>query len=175
MRRDIANLVEAMKQILPPPERPIAVPTAGDWERCEAELTVLPDDYKAFIHTYGVCNIDFFMHIYDPALSLVEMASQTLSALRTTRDKFPDMFPMPCFPEPGGFLPFGGTDNGDSMYWVTIGEPNTWTVAVLTARAPEVYRYNGGMLEFLVDVLSRKHCCKAFPDSFPDDLPHACT
>jgi hypothetical protein len=58
-----------------------------------------------------------------------------LAAYRQTRARFPDRLPLPPFPEPGGVLPLGRTDNGDELYWVTDGHPDGWPVALVESRA----------------------------------------
>ena len=48
-----------------------------------------------------------------------------LAAYRQTRARFPERLPLPPFPEQGGVLPLGRTDNGDELYWVTQGPPTS--------------------------------------------------
>lgn len=33
---------------------------------------------------------------------------------------------VPLWPEPGGFLPFGDSIDGDQLGWLTCGEPDEW-------------------------------------------------
>jgi hypothetical protein len=61
--------------------------------------------------------------------------SQRPGAYRQTRARFPDRLAMPPFPEPGGVLPLGRTDNGDELYWVTQGHADDWPVALVESRA----------------------------------------
>ncbi len=159
-------------EVMPPPEEPLEVPTLGDWERCECEISPLPLDYRAFISAYGTGTVDDFLWVFNPAsgnefLNLVSQRRAILSALAITARQSPARFSMPRFPEPGGFLPFAGTDNGDSLFWVTAGEPDAWTVAVMGPRAPDVYRYEGGLVAFLVAIIAEGFDCGGFPDDFP--------
>jgi hypothetical protein len=39
-----------------------------------------------------------------------------------------DNIPFADFPTHGGLLPFGGTDNGDIVSWITGGAPDEWDV-----------------------------------------------
>lgn len=47
---------------------------------------------------------------------------------RGSRNSKPEKCPYPFYPEPGGLLPWAGTDNGDRVCWLTEGQPDGWTV-----------------------------------------------
>lgn len=49
---------------------------------------------------------------------------------RELRDEFPEYHPLPIWPEPGGFLPFASSIDGDSIGWLTDGEPDRWPLIV---------------------------------------------
>jgi hypothetical protein len=72
------------------------------------------------------------------------------------RSNFPTSFGIPIFPESDGYLPYGVTDNGDTLFWVTTGAPGEWTMAVMGPREPEVFVFPGGVVEFLADLLCRE-------------------
>ena len=168
--------IDDLKLLIPPPTSAVEIPSVDDWKQYERALTKLPEDYKSFIGVYGTGVIDNFMGVYNPAatnnyLNLLWQTKTILEALRVTSVEFPSAFPMARFPEPGGFLPFAGTDNGDTVFWVTEGNPNAWTVAAMDARSPEVFSYEGGMVDFLIDVLSGCVQCPVFPSSFPGQKP----
>ena len=165
-----------LSKLMPPPAEPLDIPSPDDWKRCERELTKLPNDYKEFIRTYGTGCVDDFLYICNPiapneSLNIISLAAHVLEALEEIACESPDHFSMPRFPTPGGFLPFGGTDNGDNLFWVTEGEPDQWTVAVMGPRAPECFYHNAGMLDFLVAIIRRDVNCDVFRSSFPEPPP----
>src|SRR5262249_44977111 len=95
-----------------------------------------------------------------------------LDALRKLRQTTEPDMPYPIFPEPGGVIPWGVTDNGDVCYWKTgLADPNTWTVVVNESRGPDWEHFKGTMTEFLSAVVSRIHVCSIFPDDFPSGTP----
>lgn len=166
--------IERLKAVLRPPETPLEVPNESDWMRAERVLTRLPSDYREFLEAYGTGAIDQFLWVYNPAsqneyLNVIRQAERVLGALKETTEAFPSRFPMKRFPDRGGFLPCAITDNGDSVFWVTTGEADEWTIAVMGPRAPEVYSHHGGLVEFLYDVLTRRVVCDRFPLDFPSD------
>jgi hypothetical protein len=79
--------------------------------------------------------VDDFLYLFNPFAAgqdgnLLAEKDRVLAAYRQTRARFPDRLPLPPFPEPGGVLPLGRTDNGDELYWVTDGDPDDWPVAL---------------------------------------------
>lgn len=65
----------------------------------------------------------------------------------------------PVHPDPGGLLAWGTSPvDGDMLFWLTEDpDPDRWPV-VMWARGPATtFRFEGGMVEFLVSVLSGEH------------------
>ncbi|WP_460363254.1 hypothetical protein [Actinocorallia lasiicapitis] len=57
------------------------------------------------------------------------------------------------------------TDNGDRCVWLTEGDPENWRIAVFFD-----WRWwvcNGGLLDFLIGILTRQVRCPLFPRIFP--------
>ncbi|MCB9616785.1 MAG: SMI1/KNR4 family protein [Sandaracinus sp.] len=142
----------------------------ADWRPVEQVLGRLPSDYKRFVERRGQGSIDFFLHVCGAA-SLAWTAEAELAAMRDVRSSDPECCPMPLFPEPAGWLPWGTTDNGNVCWWNRRSDdPDEWTVAV-TGRGPQVWEHPGGMADFLDAVLRRACRCPLFPADFPGDLP----
>ena len=134
-------MLERLRQLLPPPADPVEPGRPDGWAEVEAAIgTQLPGDFKAFTERYGSGTVDDFLYLFNPFASgqdgnLVVEKDRVLAAYRQTRARFPDRLPLPPFPEEGGVLPLGRTENGDELYWVTEGHPDDWSVALLESRA----------------------------------------
>ena len=61
----------------------------------------------------------------------------------------PGDYPWAIHPEPGGIFPWATTDNGDTLYWLTRGHPDEWSVAGIQMRGPDRVLYPFGVVEFL--------------------------
>jgi hypothetical protein len=141
-------MLEQLRRLLPPPAEPLEAAPPDGWAEVEAALgTGLPDDFKAFTELYGSGKVDDFLYLFNPFAegqdgNLLFEKDRVLAAYAETRAKFPARLPLPPFPEAGGVLPLGRTDNGDELYWVTGGDPGDWLVALLESRAAhqEVHR-----------------------------------
>ena len=133
-------MVERLRQLLPPPADPVEPGRPEGWAEVEAALrTGLPSDFKAFTELYGSGTVDDFLYLFNPFAAgpdgnLLAEKDRVLAGYRQTRARFPERLPLPPFPDPGGVLPLGRTDNGDELYWVTQGDPDGWPVALLEAR-----------------------------------------
>ncbi|MFL6269413.1 MAG: SMI1/KNR4 family protein [Actinomycetes bacterium] len=134
-------MLERLRRLLPPPAHPVEAGRPDGWAEVEAALgTGLPSDFKAFTELYGSGTIDDFLYLFNPFTqgqdgNLLVERDRVLAGYRQTRARFPERLPWPPFPEPGGVLPLGRTDNGDELYWVTDGDPDRWSVALVEARA----------------------------------------
>jgi hypothetical protein len=141
-------MLERLRSLLPPPANPVEPGRLDGWPAVEAALgTGLPPDFKAFTELYGSGKVDDFLYLFNPFAqgqdgNLLFEKDRVLAAYAETRARFPERLPLPPFPEPGGVLPLGRTDNGDELYWVTRGQPAEWGVALLESRAArqEVHR-----------------------------------
>lgn len=166
-----------LKEILPPPELKKEASRADEWISVESTIgTELPSDYKEFIDLYGSGSIDRFLTIFDPFsrnenTNLLDAIRTKLEALRELQDEFQSERKYAIFPEPGGLLPFGGTDNGDVLFWKTSGKPEAWSVVINESRAPEYEEFSSCMTDFLVGVLTRTVRSSILPQAFPNPNP----
>ena len=141
-------VLERLRKLLPPPAEPVEVGRPDGWAKVEAALgTGLPDDFKAFTELYGSGKVDDFLYLFNPFAAgqdgnLLFERDRVLADYAETRAKYPKRLPLPPYPEPGGVLPLGRSDNGDELYWVTEGGPADWPVLLLESRASfqEVHR-----------------------------------
>jgi SMI1-KNR4 cell-wall len=162
--------------VMPAPGAPFEVPSADAWASIEQRIgATLPKDYKQFIEIYGSGQIAKFIWIFNPFslnenLNLekqIETQSQVLSELEGHGEKVP----YKSFPVPGGVLPFGVTDNGDLMFWETIGDSSVWPVLINESRAPEWETFDMPMSKFLARILAGKLKPNIFPKNFPEGIP----
>jgi hypothetical protein len=167
--------IQELAAVLPPPPQPRE--TTGDWAKVEAEVgTPLPADFKDYVARYGTGVVNEFLWPLNPFAAndnvnlLAEIRFQ-LETLRETRTKFPKKFTYAIFPEPGGYLPWGRSENGDVMHWKTEGMPDQWTVAVTDAREPVWEEFAVPMTTFLAQLLSGQITCGIFPPDFLEGGP----
>ncbi len=151
--------LEELVALAPPPGSPTAA--EGDFAAVEADLgTRLPAGYKALVHRYGYGAFSDFLHLWSPFFAPCTMMSQARAALdadRTLARVAARAVPFPLFPERDGALPWANTDNGDVVYWLTWGEPDSWPVAVWMPRGGEKYDLvEGGAAAFLVQWLDAR-------------------
>jgi len=96
-----------------------------------------PDDYKQFIAVYGSGRFaDFvgFPHPFHPSSDssrFLRFAKQRLEGIAFTKRETPRHATLfPTWPESGGLFPFGYTDNGGTICWLTDGIPEQWPVVL---------------------------------------------
>ena len=159
----------------PPPQQQHR--SIRDWSAVLQQLrTDLPADYKEFVDLYGAGCAGRFIWVYDPFtknrnINLVEQVRCRGEILRGIRQRHPSEVPFPVFPEVGGFLPWGTSDNGDAVGWVTEGAPNDWASMVVAARDSRTFRFQERMTAFLARLLTRQVTCPIFPPDFPPPHP----
>jgi hypothetical protein len=99
-------------------------------------------DNKQYINTYGSGCVGAFIWPLNPFsknkyLNLNDQVKAQLDALKSLKMTWGDVqVPYPLYPKPGGLLPWGLTDNGDVLYWRTVGLPDNWSTVINEARAP---------------------------------------
>jgi hypothetical protein len=163
-------MLERLEQLLPPPEDPVEPGRPDGWAAVEAALgTGLPNDFKAFTERYGSGMVDDFLYLFNPFTAgedgnLLVEKDRVLAAYRQTRARFPDRLALPPFPEPGGVLPLGRTDNGDELYWVTQGQPDDWPVALVESRATLQEVHPMPVTGFLTALSANQLTSRVLPD-----------
>ena len=165
--------IERLSTVLPPPGDDRR-PSTTDWTAVEAALgTSLPGDYRAFVERYGVGRIAGFLWVFVPGashdtvdlLAQVAVQREVLCELAASGETIP----FASYPEPGGLLAVGMTDNGNVLHWNTTGLTDDWTIVVQEARGPFFTSTDQDLTGFLAGVLDRTVRCPAFPDDFPND------
>ena len=163
-------MLEQLRLLLPPPAEPVEAAPLDGWAEVEAVLgTGLPDDFKAFTELYGSGKVDDFLYLFNPFApgrdgNLIDEKDRVLAAYAQTRARFPQRLPLPPFPEEGGVLPLGRTDNGDELYWVTRGDPGDWPVALLESRAARQEVHQMPVTGFLAALAAGELATRILPD-----------
>lgn len=150
--------VDDLASLVPPPDTPVA--GDGDWLAVEASLGVpIPGDFKDLLRRYGLGQFDDIALLTPFAPSgkefadLVGRAHSLLPTFAQHREEWPDDFPYPLYPEPGGLLEWATTGNGDSLCWLVSDDPDLWPVVVWNIREG-AERHDSGAVEFLRSYLS---------------------
>lgn len=146
------------------------------WEDTERALgTRLPQDFKEVVSIFGQGSFDDFLVLNyprcpNPYLDLETQMREMVKAYTTWEGGV--ALPYPFFPALGGIIPWGGTDNGDVLFWRTgSADPNDWTVVVTSSKFDEWHAFGGGAAAFLLAVLSGAETVPFFPEDFPSDKP----
>ena len=112
-----------------------------DWFGVEQALKLeLPRSYKTLVDKFGASSWGDFLYIlspFDESVNLRVQGKQILDADRESRQLFPSHYPFSLHPEPNGLLPWAVTDNGDTLYFITIGLADDWPTLIRGPRAPE--------------------------------------
>nr|MDT0658665.1 SMI1/KNR4 family protein [Micromonospora sp. DSM 115978] len=149
---------------VPPPTVP--VDGQGDWAAAEATLGLsLPADFKALIGRYGRGEFCDLLFVYPPfgECTLVGYGVHMLDDDRRERIDFPEDYPYPLYPEPGGLLVWGATSNGDRLCWRTKGAPDDWPVVVWNPRGAAYELHAMGAVAFIEGWLSGRVHCQMIP------------
>lgn len=167
------DYIELFKKVIKVPESPCNNGNKADWEEFEnKEIQIFPDDYKAFINTYGSGVINNFIWILNPFeknenINFFKKSKEMLDAYSELKQMFPNDYVYDVYPQSKGLLPCGVTDNGDEIYWKTDQHINDWKIIVYDSSA-ESYEYDMSLIEFLYKICIKEIMCEAFPDDLFD-------
>lgn len=144
-------------RLAPPPAEP--ADAVGDWTAVETALgLVLPADYKALVSQYGsgrfhdVSLLTPFDRRPEGWADLVAAGERLLDDHESFREEFPEAFPYPLYPEPGGILPWAVDGNGVQLCWLTGGDADQWPVVVWSTEG-EAQRHDLSATGFLLAYL----------------------
>jgi hypothetical protein len=158
--------IERLMKVVSPPERP-GDPFLGPWAPVEAELgTPLPQDYKDFVRLYGYGYFMEFLGIdvprcRNPHMRLERNVRRFSEAVREVGE-----VPSSVWPQRDGLLPFGGTDNGDTLLWLRRGAPARWQVVIWDDDLIEVEVFDCDLTDFLAGLATGTIQPTLFPDDF---------
>jgi hypothetical protein len=147
--------------------------SAVEWDAFEEQFGQrLPGDYKWLVDAYGPGKFDDFLYVLQPH------AESRYVRLEYSRDREREIL-VPL--EEGNRMPYSvnellpvvKSDNGDTIFWVARqpDDPGLWRITGHEARGIAWPSYDGGIVEFLVAVLSGARRFEIFPRDFPSDSP----
>jgi hypothetical protein len=157
---------------VPPPCNPVEAGSIEAFTDVEARLALaLPDDYKRLVCAYGTGSWKGFLWVLNPFsanrhLNLLAQAQRQLAAERAIRTVWPRNVPFALYPEGGGLFPWGMTDNGNRLYWLTTGDPAAWPTVVYESRGPRHDRHELSCCAFLQHWVAGQLRVSVFPDDF---------
>lgn len=135
-----------------------------------------PSDYIDFIETYGSGHTAEFITIFNvfsknENINFFSQKKTILETLTSLIEYDENYYNYTLYPNENGLLPIGITDNGDYIFWVTTpkASSDSWDIAVIASRSPDVEHIKGGIVLFLESILSKKIKCSSFPTSFPTE------
>src|SRR5262249_20656163 len=121
---DTGTGMDALRLLSPPPEQPYL--GDGSWKGLFAELgTRLPGEYVRLMDEYGAGIWSDWLRFHTPLRtgerSFHTHVEDTADAYRQLKDGHAEWYPLAIWPEPGGFLPFANSIDGDYLGWLTEG------------------------------------------------------
>lgn len=163
-----------LKTILVPPHSPSENGDKDVWPPIDVNIS-FPDDYVDFIKSYGTGRIADFIALFNPFtknvdLNFFEQKKLILEDFNYLINEDSDYYNYTLYPNKGGLLPVGVTDNGDYFFWVVsnVENSNLWGTAIVASRSPDVEYFDVNITSLLAGILSKK----IKPDSLPGNFPY---
>jgi hypothetical protein len=141
--------IEALIEVVPPPEKPHR-PFTGPWEPVEASLgTALPDDYKELARLYGRGTFMGLLSVNLPGDRDRRGNLEGELGRAGAMVNYGVPVPYPVWPEPGGLLNIGLTAFNDRLFWLTRGDPAEWRIVVWDRAFQRLETFDCGLTGFL--------------------------
>jgi hypothetical protein len=165
-------MLDRLRTLMPPPARAPETGGGRAWAAVWRSLgTRLPDDFVAFIETYGPGEVCGWLTIRSPfsdgAAGFVAAMLATLGALREFKANHPKEVPYPLHFEPGGLIPWGTSIDGDEFCWLARGLPSEWTTVIVCRHAP-IEEHPFGLEALLEHAVQSRLQSMAWPDDISE-------
>jgi hypothetical protein len=130
-----------------------------DWDVLERSRGLrFPSDYRDFVSIFGAGDLGNYLYLLTPGiLNSSERYVDNLANIRTSfaHQSSLDYSPLPLYPDEDGMLHWGGTDEGDFLFWdCRPDDPDLWKVIQYHRQMHAWIEYNCGMVELLVRLLN---------------------
>ncbi|MCF2860457.1 SMI1/KNR4 family protein [Pseudoalteromonas sp. SMS1] len=143
---------------------------ADDFLKLEEKLGVtLPNDYKSICMKFDIGGFYSYLYLFSPKMeggvdTVHKKISNNIDMMLENLDGFPEFYDYKVFPEKGGLLPFGYSDNIDYLCWVCEGESSEWKVAVRSQDGYDVEYFDYTLIDFLIALWTTKDMSKILGD-----------
>jgi hypothetical protein len=156
--------IDKIVKLMRPPSEPNEA-LGHDWTDVENLFGIhFPKHYKQFLSIYGTGSIDDFLWVFNPFSHNKFLNSDAIRAAIDAYEVLHIDFPQYNPRNKGTFIPWAGTDNGDSIVWlVDDGDPDLWQVA-LQHDTEELTQLTTS--EFLLALLEKKLPSSILPSQF---------
>ena len=154
--------VTDLTRLIPPPSGV----TKPNWSKAESHLgTRLPSEFKQIVDLYGLGSFGEVMTLFCPETELSHMnLLNQFDSHQTDIVSFRWVLNRPIYPDKGGLLPFGTSENWEMFYWLTEGEPDTWPILINEQRGPEINRFDMSLSQLMVANLRQELKTTVLPD-----------
>ena len=124
--------IDNLAQIAPPPTCPDEVGTVEELRQIEKRFGItLPADYREFSLRYGSGSfVGTFLEIWTPFTVDLPKESADRNGRAFWFHKC-GYLPWAPFPANPGLLEIGGNENGDTVLYLTEGDPDHWPILVV--------------------------------------------
>jgi hypothetical protein len=155
--------IDELATIAPPPDSPDEVATPKELHEIQKRFGItLPTDYRVFSLRYGSGYfIGTFLEIWTPFMVDLpkESADQNGRAFWFHKCGYLPWAPFPANP---GTLEIGGNEHGDTILYLTEGDPDHWPILVVPHEDEGNYeRWDTPLVSFLRKALTAEINTKA--------------
>jgi len=134
--------------LITPPAAPFATGSDLEWEKFQTNNAIeLPMDYRELISKYGAGDYLNFLGVLSPFAPKAGLLASHASESQFYR-ALQKVFPV--YPDDQGLLCVGADENGDKLFWLTGGVPDSWPVVFFSNDFIEFERYDHNLTTFLV-------------------------
>ncbi|MGH4033478.1 SMI1/KNR4 family protein [Actinomycetota bacterium Odt1-20B] len=176
---DTGTGLDALTLLTAPPATPYL--GGGSWQELYEELgTRLPREYVTLMERYGAGCWSHWLRFLTPLRTAggkryADHIATTRDAYGQLKSGFPESFPLAVWPEPGGFLPFANSVDGDEIGWLTRGDtPDDWPLIVWPRHADQGPPLEQGLVDTLLAWQRGTFDTEGLPGLDEDDDPVEC-
>ncbi|WP_052848364.1 hypothetical protein [Streptomyces avicenniae] len=168
----MTDSLRALLALCPPPAAPRRPVGSGE----AATRYAVPDSHRELVDAYGVGCFDEFLWIYgagaeNPYLDIAAATDSMGSLLRDKEIPAIRKILRPYGLAPEQLVQWGGTDNGDSLFWLPAGPPDVWPTLIIEAGQLDSVLVERDSTGLVLDLLTGALRVRIFPYDFPSEQP----